>query len=209
MVFQLAGTILSPSYQTALLAAIETGASYTVIPVDFTKGEPHLPANIAHQPFGLVPYLLDDDFSLYESRAIARYIAAKQKSHLIPDGSDLKKTAKFEQAASVEQTNWAPFILAVALDTIWAPGLFDDAAKAKHLADLNKKLDVFETILSKQKYFAGDELTLVDLFFLPFGTAVVEVGKVDLFPEAKRPNLARWWKEISSRPSWQAVKAQF
>jgi len=205
MVLQIAGTMHSPPYQTALLTAIETGASYTIIPVDFLNGDSHLPKNVAYSLFGTVPYLIDDDFSLYESRAIARYIAAKQKSNLIPDVSDLKKMAKFEQAASVEQS-FAPLILAVGLDAIWAPGLSDDAAKAKHLADLNKKLDVFETILSKQKYFAGDKLTLIDLFFLPFTTAVVEQGKFDFFPEATRPNLARWWKEISLRPFWQAVK---
>ncbi|THH32572.1 hypothetical protein EUX98_g1623 [Antrodiella citrinella] len=208
MPIQLAGTFLSPHFQIALTVAHEVNLPVSILPVDFTKGEHHLPQNLAHQPFGYVPYLLDGDFSLYESRAIARYFALLQKSALVPDGSDVKKVAKFEQAASTELTNWAPFVFAVALDTVWAPSVFDDASKAKHLADLNKKLDVFEGILGKQKYVAGDEISLIDFFYIPFAYTVIELGKVNIFDPATRPNLARWWKDVSARPSWLAVKAQ-
>ena len=49
----------------------------------------------------------DGGFKVYESRAVARYIAEKyagQGTELIPQ--DLKKRALFEQALSIEQNNF-------------------------------------------------------------------------------------------------------
>jgi glutathione S-transferase len=42
-----------------------------------TQGEHKSPAFLEKQPFGQVPYLDDDGFILFESRAMARYIAMK------------------------------------------------------------------------------------------------------------------------------------
>ena len=58
----------------------------------------------------------DDGFTLYESRAIARYLIRKYPNQgttgLIP--TDPKEAALFEQAASVEVSHWnahvAPFV---------------------------------------------------------------------------------------------------
>ena len=43
-----------------------------------------------------------------------------------------------------------------------------EAGKAL-LATLEKKLEAYEVILSKQKYLAGDDVTLADLFHVPRG----------------------------------------
>ncbi|PKY29605.1 thioredoxin-like protein [Rhizophagus irregularis] len=59
-------------------------------------------------PFGRVPFLDDDGFQIYESRAIARYLVnkyqgTKTSTVLIP--SDVHKAALVEQFISVE-TSW-------------------------------------------------------------------------------------------------------
>ncbi|KAG6839674.1 hypothetical protein H0H93_005151, partial [Arthromyces matolae] len=41
---------------------------------------------------------------------------------------------------------------------------------------LDAKLDVYDKILGKQKYLAGDELTLADLFHVPYGTMLAVAG---------------------------------
>lgn len=49
------------------------------------------------------------DFSRTESRPICRYLATKYKDQgtkLLPDSTDLKAVALFEQWASVEKDNW-------------------------------------------------------------------------------------------------------
>ncbi|THU84199.1 glutathione S-transferase [Dendrothele bispora CBS 962.96] len=153
----------------------------------------------------------DDGFILYESRAIARYLEAKypnQGPKLAPSPSDVKATALFEQAASVELSDFDPFASKAAYEAIINPVLFgmkkDQAAYDQAIATLSTKLDVYERILSKQKFLAGDEITLADLFHLSYGE-LLAAGGSDLL-SSKGPNVARWWKDVSSRASWQAVK---
>lgn len=61
-----------------------------------------------------MPLLIDGDFVLFESRAIARYIALKyahQGPPLIPMG--LKEQAIFEQAVSIETSQFEPVAAAI------------------------------------------------------------------------------------------------
>ncbi|KAF8324935.1 glutathione S-transferase [Amanita rubescens] len=151
------------------------------------KSEEHLKI----QPFGQVPGLEDDGFFLYESRAIARYIAIKY------DG----------QATSIEAFNFNPFATGIIWEKISRKhrGLQTDEVQAENLSiSLNARLDAYEKILSKQKYLAGDELTLADLFHLPCGAKLYVAGQGDFID--KRPNVKRWFEELTNRESWKAVK---
>ena len=135
----------------------------------------------------------DDGFILYESRAIARYIATKYASQgtpLIPFGN-LKALALFEQAASVEQAHFDGPAMGIRFENVAkkALGLPTDEARVTEFKNtLAGKLDVYEGILSKQEYVAGDELTLADLFHLPGGVAVKQFAP-ELF--ASRPHVAK------------------
>ena len=50
------------------------------------------------------------------------------------------------------------------------------------------------------------ELTLADLFHLPYGFMVTQRVGFDIFKNY--PNTQRWWNDISSRESWKAVLAE-
>ena len=133
----------------------------------------------------LVCFFQDDDgFILYESRAICYYIAAKypdQGTPLLP--TELKATALFHQAASVEICHFSDNIVKASAEKLYKPWVFffrrdhrteclmdrdsfllhsyhglqpDEEAFEKHIAALALKLDVYDKILSKQKYVAGD-----------------------------------------------------
>jgi len=168
---------------------------------------------LERQPFGQVPYIDDDGFRLFESRAIARYLVTKyggKESSLLPDRSDVDTFALFEQAASIELSNFDPYMNALSWEVIfkkYAGGTTDEAVVANLVQTLNSKLDAYEVLLSKSTYLAGNEVTLADLFHLPFGNTLGLMG-YDLLTSKSRPNVARWWKDISSRPSWEAVKGQ-
>lgn len=208
MVLKIYGFPLSSCVRRVAVIAKEMNVPYEVILVDVAKREHKSPAFLEKHPFGQVPYINDDGFELYESRAIARYLATKyagQGAALIP--TELKANALFEQAASFELNDYEPFAHTIAIEKVVKArfgGVPDEKRLAEDIAILESKLDAYERILSKQKYLAGNEITLADMFHLPWGELVF-IGTGLASPE-KRPSVYKWWKDISSRPTWLAVK---
>lgn len=66
-------------------------------------------------------------------------------------------------------------------------------------------LAVYENILAKQKYLAGNEFTLADLYHLPYGVEALEVGLKGLIDNY--PHVARWFEGLQARVSWGKVLA--
>jgi len=186
------------------LVLAELKVPHENVHVELVKGEHKAPGYMKNQPFGQVPYLDDDGFILYESRAICRYLVTKCKSPLIP--SDLKKNALFEQAASIEYSSFQPHAAEAAYEVLYkhySGGKTDQAVVDKLVQTLDSKLAAYDVILAKQKYLAGDEITLADLFHIPIGSELEKAGIKVMF---KYKNVERWWKDLISRPSWQSVK---
>lgn len=198
----------STAAQRVELVCKELGIEYELKLVPWTSIK--TPAHLALHPFGQLPVLEDDGFFLYESRAISRYLALKygKESSLLPPTSDLRATALFEAAASIEQADFEPYASAIAWETHFKLSHHGEQTDEKHLAELtavfNTKLDGYERILSKSRYLAGDTLTLADLFHVPYGYVIDAVVGLDLLKT--RPNVARWFQDITSRPSWQSIK---
>lgn len=86
-----------------------------------------MPGFTKRQPFGAIPVLLDmsdgSEFVLYESRAISRYLTmiSENGPKLVPDSSDTRAIAKFEQAASIELTSFDPFANRLVLERVFKP----------------------------------------------------------------------------------------
>jgi len=200
------------SFYTHLVALIakEVGIDYVLITVDLRNREQKTPEYMACQPFGQIPYIDDDGFILYESRAIARYLAAKAKSPLLP--TELKAAAIFEQAASVETSAFLVPVWRILLERYVKKAIHKQESNEEIVNEavvlLSKNLDVYDVILSKTKYVAGDEITLVDFFHIPTGDMLGKFD-VDVLNDPSRPNVLRWWNEISRRPSWLDVLEEF
>ncbi|CAK5271328.1 unnamed protein product [Mycena citricolor] len=209
MVLKLYGFPFSSCTRRVAVVCKEIGVPFEPISVNIAKGEQKSAEHLARQPFGVVPAIDDDGFTLFESRAIARYVVAKygNGSTLVPDPKDIAATAKFEQAVSIENNNFDAIAGPIMLEKVMKPmrGMTTDEAKLTSLIEsLSAKLDVYEQILSKQKYLAGNTLTIADLFHLPWLYGLTTAAKLDLI--TSRPNVNRWYEDISSRESWKAVK---
>ena len=128
MVLKLVGVGTATCTQRVMLIAHELGVPFELVNIDFAKLDHKAPAYVAVQPFGQTPYLDDDGFKMYESRAICRYLALKYggvAKGLIPDpaSKDLHKTALFEQAASTEVCNFDPSVSGLAYENIFYPSV--------------------------------------------------------------------------------------
>ncbi|KAK7063748.1 glutathione S-transferase [Favolaschia claudopus] len=208
-VLELYGATKSTNTWRVAIVLHEVQVPFAFIPVDiYGGGDNQASEYLEKQPFGQVPYIDDDGFILYESRAICRYIAAKHPHpnlELIP--TDPIKNALFEQAASVEYANFdslaSPIIREVWRKQIVGLEVIREAVKPQ-IAALESKLDIYETILSKQRYLAGEKLTLVDLFHLPRAPILENHAGTNIM--TRRPHVSRWFKELISRPSWIAFE---
>ncbi|EJD00514.1 glutathione S-transferase [Fomitiporia mediterranea MF3/22] len=209
MVVKLVGLYSSTCTRMVTVALREIGVPYELIPVDFFNDLKKEEFLATKQPFGQIPILIEDDgFQLFEGRAIARYLIAKYApdSSLIP--KEPRKLALFEQAMSIENNDFYFYVSGMSIEKYYKPlkGLQGSEERAAEYASiLEEKLKGYERILSKQKYLAGDELTLADLIHLPYGDLVTELGFKGL---TATPNVARWWADISSRETWKVVQAE-
>ncbi|KAJ7058461.1 glutathione S-transferase [Mycena amicta] len=197
------------------LVLAEKQIPFQHVPINMARQENKSPEHLARQPFGQVPAIDDDGFVLYESRAICRYLAEKYPEHgprLVPGPTaSIQERALFEQAASVEFADFHFFVVRLAGETVGKlrSGLdIDLATLSPVLAQLGAKLDVYEQILSKQEYIAGNELTLIDLFHLNTMPTVIEHGGVDIMSSPSRPNVARWWAALMARPAWVRLRRE-
>ncbi|CAF3264940.1 unnamed protein product [Rotaria socialis] len=204
------GSYRSTCTKRVLTTLHEKGLKFEFQPIDLSKGEQKDPKYLEEkQPFGVIPVLVDDGFQIYESRAICRYLELKYKdkgTELVP--TNINALGLFEQAASIESANFDPYASGIVFEKVFKKrkglGEPDEAKVASLKEQLNAKMDVYDTILSKQSYLGGQVFTLADLFHLPYGTLLVACGEGSFFES--RPNVKAWWNRITSRPSWIAVK---
>lgn len=205
------GAARSTCTMRVLTALAEKNVDCQLTPVNMMLGEHKQPPFLAIQPFGLVPVLQDEDVTLFESRAIIRYIAEKYKDQgSALYGSTLEEKAVVEQWMEVEGQNYNPAIQPIFFQLVIAPlkGMPTDHKIVEASSEkLAKVLDVYEDHLKKHEYLAGDFFSLADLSHLPYTHYLINnTDQGGLF--TSRKNVNAWWQKISSRPSWKKVVAQ-
>ncbi|KAJ7710991.1 glutathione S-transferase [Mycena olivaceomarginata] len=189
------------------LTLVEKHVPYEHVPVNMDAKEHKTPEYMAKHPFGQVPMIDDDGFIVYESRAICRYILEKypnQGPELLPKG--LKERTLVEQAAAVEYATFTPALLPVLKEVLRGEPV-DQAVLDEALKELSAKLDVYEVILGKQKFLAGDEFSFADLCHYAYAPLLLTIGGIDIMT-SKGPNVTRWWNELISRPTWVKLKEE-
>jgi glutathione S-transferase len=191
-----------------LATIFEKNGEYELIPVDITKGEQKQPAHLARQPFGQIPVVEDGDLQVFESRAIARYVCMKyqgQGNEIFGPGHE--ERTRIDSWLEAESANYNPAVSAIVAEKVFAKMYgrpTNEQRVEESLAKLNKVLDVYEGILSKRPYLAGNEFSLADLSHLSYTHYMYNVGGIKE-PIDSHPSVKAWWEKISSRPSWQKV----
>ncbi len=182
----------------------EKGISLPVTALDMTKGENRTPEFLGLNPLGTLPVLkLDDGSVLTESIAICRYFEELQPEPNL-FGRDALERARIEMwNRRAELELLLPLVQQfVHLSPFWAgrrPQVAEYGTLAREQA--LKTMAWFDRELAGRPFLAGDRYTVADIT----AQAALLLGKNTGAPLPEGlPGLARWWAEVSSRPSARA-----
>ncbi|KAF5465492.1 hypothetical protein F2P56_015498 [Juglans regia] len=203
-IYRVHGIPMSACTARVLLCLHEKGLAYELLPVDLAAGAHKQPPYLSLNPFGQIPALEDGEVSLFESRAINRYLAHKHKDA----GTDLLRSNSLSEAAlvdtwmEVEAHRFNGPISEILIQILVNPmyGMASEEQKIEtEMGKLGKVLDVYEERLSKSKYLAGESYSLVDLHHIPTLVYFMTTPKANAI--TSRAHVIAWWNDISSRPA--------
>ncbi|KAF9409094.1 hypothetical protein HW555_011441 [Spodoptera exigua] len=175
-----------------LLVAAALNIQLDLNPVNLRAGEQFKPDFLKLNPQHTVPTLVDGDFSLWESRAISRYLVSKygdKNNSLYP--SDPQTRAVVDQRLDFDLGTLYPRFGQYFYPQIFAGAKADDALLKK----LEEALVFLNTFLEGNKYAVGDKLTLADLSLVATVSTIDATGIVSL---EKYPNVQKWFELVKS-----------
>jgi glutathione S-transferase len=183
------GKVSSINVRKVLWACEEIGVAYTR-----EESAPEMALN----PNGLVPVIVDGDFVLWESNTILRYLANKWRAtSLLPT----------EPRARAEVERWIDW-QATEFNTAWRyafsalvrrnPAFDDERQIEASKADWARMVGILDAVLSRQSHVAGDGFTLADI---PIG---LSVNRWFMTPMDKPgfPAVAAYYDRLSRRPAF-------
>uniref|UniRef100_A0A0E0C215 glutathione transferase n=1 Tax=Oryza meridionalis TaxID=40149 RepID=A0A0E0C215_9ORYZ len=200
------GPAMSTNVMRILVCLEEVGAEYEVVPVNMSTGEHKRPPHISRNPFGQVPAFEDGDLTLFESRAISKYILRKHGSDLLRE-SNLSESAMVDVWLEVESSHFdgatSPIIFQCFIVPMFMGGATDMGVVNESLENLKKALEVYQAQLSKSKYLAGDFISLADISHFPtvyYLLASAHASVLEAYPRVKA-----WIDDVMQRPSVKKV----
>jgi GST-like protein len=185
----------------ARIALEECGLPYKLNFIDLTKGEHKTPQFLALNPNGQIPVIVDPQgpggkkVTLAQSTAILLYCAEKSGKFLPKDPAARPAMLQALMSASTDITPLFGAINAV----VRAKEPHEPTAKG-FKDRLREFFRVWDAQLGKQKYAAGDEVTVADLSLLA-GYLRTKGALAELLEGF--PNLTRWADEMTARPAVQ------
>ena len=206
MTVELHGYQYSVYNRIARIALAEKNVDYTRIEVDpFQKPVPE--QYRAMHPFLRVPTLIHDDFILYETSAITRYVDDSFGGpQLQPNNA--REHARMSQIISViDNYGYWPMVRQVASHRVFRPRFgerTDEGEVRKGLEASTRVLDAIEELFTGRQFLVGTHLSLCDIHLAPMIAyfAMTPEGVATL---SGRRQLSRWWALMQERPSLVAT----
>jgi len=196
----------SPCARAVLATLIEKGASFRVegLSPPALKSEPHL----SRHPFGRMPVLEHEGFSLYETQAILRYLdRLLPLPALIP--ADIQSAARMDQIIGI--CDWYLFQgvnNVIGFQRIVGPRLMgitpDEAAIAAVMPRAHVVFAELARLLGDKPYLASKDVSLADLMVAP------HMDFLALTPEwavltKQRSNIVAWLARMNARRSFETT----
>lgn len=154
-------------------------------------------------PFGRVPVLEHDGFTIYETQAITRYVDMAFEGPALQPGGPRARARMAQVIAMVDAYAYWPLVRQVYSHRVFRPAegaAHDEAQVALGLAAAGPVLAALERVAAEGLVLDGVGLTLADLHLAPMiaAFATVPEGAAAL---ARHPALSLWWTAMAARDS--------
>lgn len=194
------GRNTSSNVQKTLWALAEMKIPFERIDAGGAFGRTREPSYLAMNPNALVPTLQEEDgFTLWESHAIVRYLAARHSARTL-EPADLKVRARAQMWMDWQLTVMGPAITPAFWQLIRTPA---DKRDSNVIAASKEKTIAAATVMNEQldrtAFLAGDAFSYGDI---PLGIMIYRY--MQLVPERPpTPSLDRWYAAISARAAFR------
>jgi glutathione S-transferase len=191
----------------ARLALAEKGVEYHWIEVNpFAADVPE--SYLALHPFKRVPTLVHDNFQIYETVAITRYVdEAFPGPGLQP--ADPRQRARLSQFLSIiDSYVYWPLVRQVFSHRVFRPLL----GRPSEVAEVQRGLEAapavlaaLERLVADTGYLCGDDISLADIHLAPMIGYFAMAEEGDALLKAQR-KLSHWWARMSASSAFRATR---
>ena len=194
------GRANSVNVQKVLWCLSELDLGYERIDAGMEFGRNYEPEYLAMNPNSRVPTLVDDDYVLWESHSIMRYLVLAYR----PDSSIYPQAPK--RRAAVDR--WLDWVLSTVQPAdrpvFWAmvrtpPEKRDMVAIQKDADAEAVQWQIVDSYLKTRRFITGDEFTLADI---AIGAYARRWFGVEGITKPTFPHLERWFAELGTRPGF-------
>ena len=197
---RLLGRANSSNVMKAIWLLEELGLPYQREDLGGPFGGTDTPEYRAMNPNGTVPTLVEDEFVLWESNAILRYLCAANAP-----GSPMWPNDLHARASIDRWMDWQQAVLNRPASVVFVglvrtpPERRDEAAIRAAVGEAGRLWGLLDVILARMPYVAGPVFTLADI---PLG---VHVHRWFFFPVDKPdlPHLRAWYDRLLQRPAYR------
>jgi len=197
------GRATSSNVMKVLWALGELGLDFERIDVGGAFGKTDTAEYRAMNPTGLVPTLQEDDFTLWESNAIVRYLGQVHASGSALWPTDPRRRATIDHWMDAQQT----LLNRPMSGVFW--GLVRTAADKRDLKAVEASIAetavawrMIEAKLDQHDFIAGADFTLCDI---PWGVHAHRWFGMDYvgLSRPEMPALRAWYDRLCQRPAYQ------
>ncbi|TDG48256.1 hypothetical protein AWZ03_005431 [Drosophila navojoa] len=185
----------SPPCRAVLMVAKAVGVELNKKLLNTLAGEQLTPEFVKINPQHTIPTLVDNGFSIWESRAILVYLVEQygKDDSLYP--KDPQKRALINQRLYFDMGT----LIHSFADYYYPQFLKNAPADPAKFAKMETAFEFLNTFLEGQKFVAGDTLTVADFSIV----ATVSTFVVADFDITKYPNVTRWYEAVQKViPGW-------
>lgn len=202
------GADYSVYVRSVRIALEEKGLSYGLVPIDIFAPDGPGDNYLEMQPFGKIPVLKADDFTLYETDAILRFL---DETHPAPalQPSDPRERARMNQILSILNAYaYQTLVWEVFVERVVKPSDGSAADEVRILSALGlarRIVTELERLSEATPFLLGSRPSLADCHAAPMFHLFQKAEEGQMILKGA-PKLSAWLEQFTQRESFQATE---